>query len=71
MKYHRRKSWILFGVLTFITVVNYGCNGCLVSGYILAIGEIQKQFCDVSMAQKMGVIEDNSLTEASGLVASR
>ena len=71
MKSYKRKSWIIFVVLIFITVVNYGCNGCLISGYTLAIGAIQKQFCDVSMAQKMGVIEDNSLTEASGLVASR
>ena len=51
--------------------VNYGCNGCIISGYTFAIATIQKQFCDVSSAKKMGVIKDGTLTEASGLVASR
>ena len=63
-----RITWKLFGMLSFLVVFSYGC---LISGYTFAIAEIEKQFCDVSKGRKMGYIEDSSLIEASGLVASR
>ena len=69
--YNCRKLCFLIVISIFITLANYCCNGCIISGYTLAIGAIQKQFCDVSPAQRMGKIEDTTLSEASGLVASR
>ena len=68
MNHTCRTTCMVFGMLSFIVVINYGC---LISGYTMAISAIEKQFCDVSKAKKMGVVEDPSLTEASGLVASR
>ncbi len=71
MKYFCRKACFVIGVLTLSSAVNYGCDGCLISGYTMIMGEIQKQFCDVSNGRETGRIHDKSLTEASGLVASR
>ena len=46
-------------------------RGCIFSGYIMGMGALEKHFCDVSDGQKTGTVEDPSLVEASGLVASR
>ena len=71
MKYIYRRICFIISTIILSLAVNYGCDGCLISGYAMVMGEIQKQFCKVSSGQMTGKIQDNRVTEASGLVASR
>ena len=71
MKYYLRRICFIIGSVVLSFSVNYGCDGCLISGYTMVLGEIQKQFCKVSNGKMTGKIQDKRLTEASGLVASR
>ena len=71
MKYYFLRICFIIGSVILSFAVNYGCDGCLISGYTMVIGEIQKQFCKVSNGKMTGKIQDTRLTEASGLVASR
>ena len=71
MKYFFRRICFIIGIVILSLAVNYGCDGCLISGYAMIMGEIQKQFCNVSNGKMTGRIKDKRLTEASGLVASR